>query len=38
MDKKGGAEPKNESSSEEEEPENLSYKIIILGNSTVGKT
>ena len=38
MDKKGGAEPKADSSSEEEEPENLSYKIIILGNSTVGKT
>ena len=26
------------SSSEEEEPENLSYKIIILGNAKVGKT
>ena len=38
MEKKGGAEPKADSSSEDEEPENLSYKIIILGNSTVGKT
>lgn len=26
------------SSSEEDEPENLSYKIIILGNPKVGKT
>ena len=26
------------SSSEEEEPENLSYKVIIIGNPKVGKT
>tara|TARA_B110000285_G_C14921924_1_gene513025 strand:- start:785 stop:901 length:117 start_codon:yes stop_codon:yes gene_type:complete len=28
----------DDSSSEEDEPENLSYKIIILGNPKVGKT
>lgn len=26
------------SSSEEDEPENLQYKIVVLGNGTVGKT
>jgi len=26
------------SSEEDDEPENLSYKIIVLGNPTVGKT
>ena len=38
MENNGGAQPRADSSSEEDEPENLSYKIIIVGNSTVGKT
>lgn len=27
-----------ESDSEEDEPENLQYKVVVLGNGTVGKT
>ena len=34
MDKKSNSE----SSSEEQEPENLQYKIIVVGNPAVGKT
>jgi len=30
--------PQASSSEEEEEPENLQYKIVVLGNGTVGKT
>jgi len=29
---------KDSSSEDDEEPENLQYKIVVLGNGTVGKT
>jgi GTPase SAR1 family protein len=49
MDKKNQAEPSeakqtqkredaDESNSDEDEPENLQYKVVVLGNGTVGKT
>ena len=31
-------EAQSSSSEEDEEPENLQYKIVVLGNGTVGKT
>ena len=35
---KSKKEEATDSSSEEQEPENLQYKIIVIGNPTVGKT
>ena len=37
MDNKN-KKPQDTSSEEENEPENLSYKIIVVGDPTVGKT